>query len=283
MRSGQPSGQRSGRPSAAVRRSHSRRRRSRSGPGCSDHGTLPIWRISAPKAIGSHAGAHGEDVVDPVRGEIGVGRVEVVVEGRRGHRRARSWQPRRCGSAASRPRTLWALRRLALRSPLRPALRPRGGRAAARDVGRRAPLGLAAGAGARRARRRQRHRGRHRRRSTACTTPTTARSPSRRWPTTPSPGSWPSSATASPTTSIPPQYKRFKDAQNSEFSGVGLQVSRHPKGLRVDAVYDGSPAKRAGLRQGDVIVAADGHDLAGPVAAGVRRPRQGPARQRRCA
>jgi carboxyl-terminal processing protease len=61
----------------------------------------------------------------------------------------------------------------------------------------------------------------------------------------------------------PAQYKRFKDAQNSEFSGVGLQVSRHPKGLRVDAVYDGSPAKRAGLREGDVIVAADGHDLAG--------------------
>ena len=48
----------------------------------------------------------------------------------------------------------------------------------------------------------------------------------------------------------PAQYKRFKDAQNSEFSGVGLQVSRHPKGLRVDAVYDGSPAKRAGLRPG---------------------------------
>jgi carboxyl-terminal processing protease len=61
----------------------------------------------------------------------------------------------------------------------------------------------------------------------------------------------------------PTQYKRFKDAQNSEFSGVGLQVSRHPKGLRVDAVYDGSPAKRAGLRPGDVIVAADGHALAG--------------------
>jgi carboxyl-terminal processing protease len=61
----------------------------------------------------------------------------------------------------------------------------------------------------------------------------------------------------------PEQYKRFKDAQNSEFSGVGLQVSKHPKGLRVDAVYDGSPAKRAGLRPGDVIVAADGRDLGG--------------------
>jgi carboxyl-terminal processing protease len=61
----------------------------------------------------------------------------------------------------------------------------------------------------------------------------------------------------------PAEYKRFKDTQNSEFSGVGLQVAKHPKGLRVEAVYDGSPAKRAGLRAGDVIVAADGHDLAG--------------------
>jgi carboxyl-terminal processing protease len=61
----------------------------------------------------------------------------------------------------------------------------------------------------------------------------------------------------------PEQYKKFKDTQNSEFSGVGLQVSRDPKGLRVDAVYDGSPAKRAGLKPGDVIVAADGRDLAG--------------------
>ena len=61
----------------------------------------------------------------------------------------------------------------------------------------------------------------------------------------------------------PEQYKKFKDTQNSEFSGVGLQVSRHPKGLHVDAVYDGSPAKRAGLKPGDVIVAADGRSLAG--------------------
>jgi carboxyl-terminal processing protease len=61
----------------------------------------------------------------------------------------------------------------------------------------------------------------------------------------------------------PAEYKRFKQSQSSEFSGVGLQVTQHPKGLRVQAVYDGSPAKRAGMRPGDVIVAADGHDLAG--------------------
>jgi carboxyl-terminal processing protease len=61
----------------------------------------------------------------------------------------------------------------------------------------------------------------------------------------------------------PAEYKRFKDAQNSEFSGVGLQVAQHPKGLRVEAVYDGSPAKRAGLKPGDIIVAAGGRNLAG--------------------
>ena len=78
----------------------------------------------------------------------------------------------------------------------------------------------------------------------------------------------------------PAQYKRFKDTQNSEFSGVGLQVAKHPKGLRVEAVYDGSPAKRAGLRAGRRHRrrrrARPGRDVAG----GVRRPGQGAARQR---
>ncbi len=61
----------------------------------------------------------------------------------------------------------------------------------------------------------------------------------------------------------PAEYKRFKQSQNSEFSGVGLQVAQHPKGLRIEAVYDGSPAKRAGMKPGDVIVAANGRNLAG--------------------
>ena len=61
----------------------------------------------------------------------------------------------------------------------------------------------------------------------------------------------------------PKEYKRFKQSQNSEFSGVGLQVAQDPKGLKVEVVYDGSPAKRAGIHPGDVIVAADDHDLAG--------------------
>jgi carboxyl-terminal processing protease len=61
----------------------------------------------------------------------------------------------------------------------------------------------------------------------------------------------------------PAEYKRFKDSQHSEFSGIGLAVSQDRRGLRVETVYDGSPAKRAGIRPGDLIVEAAGHPLTG--------------------
>ena len=61
----------------------------------------------------------------------------------------------------------------------------------------------------------------------------------------------------------PGDYSRFQRAQNSEFTGIGVQVAQHPRGLRVDVVYDGSPAKRAGVQVGDVIVSADGKSLEG--------------------
>ncbi len=61
----------------------------------------------------------------------------------------------------------------------------------------------------------------------------------------------------------PDEYQRFQQAQNSEFSGVGLIVSEHPVGLRVVEVYEGTPAEKAGLAVGDVIVAAAGRPLKG--------------------
>jgi carboxyl-terminal processing protease len=61
----------------------------------------------------------------------------------------------------------------------------------------------------------------------------------------------------------PAEYKRFKESQNSEFSGIGLAVSEDRRGLRVEEVYDGSPADRAGIVAGDVVVAAGGQDLMG--------------------
>jgi len=61
----------------------------------------------------------------------------------------------------------------------------------------------------------------------------------------------------------PSDYNRFQRAQNSEFTGIGVQVSQHPRGLRVEVVYDGSPAKRAGVKAGDVIVSAGRTSLEG--------------------
>jgi carboxyl-terminal processing protease len=63
---------------------------------------------------------------------------------------------------------------------------------------------------------------------------------------------------------IPPRdYHAFENATNGEFSGVGMHVLGDPRGLRVVEVYDGSPAKRAGIRPGDVVIAANGRSLAG--------------------
>ena len=61
----------------------------------------------------------------------------------------------------------------------------------------------------------------------------------------------------------PAEYKRFKLASSSEFSGIGTAVSQDPRGLKVEVVYDGSPAKRAGMQAGDVITNVAGHPLAG--------------------
>jgi carboxyl-terminal processing protease len=75
----------------------------------------------------------------------------------------------------------------------------------------------------------------------------------------------------------PQEYSAFQDASHSRFSGVGLAVQEDPLGLRVTRVYDGSPARTAGLRTGDVITEADGRDLAGvPQEAAVERVK-GPA------
>jgi len=61
----------------------------------------------------------------------------------------------------------------------------------------------------------------------------------------------------------PEEYAEFQDVQNSEFSGVGLIVAEHPLGLRIVEVYDDTPARRAGLEPGDVIVAVGGRPLKG--------------------
>jgi carboxyl-terminal processing protease len=61
----------------------------------------------------------------------------------------------------------------------------------------------------------------------------------------------------------PKEYKQFQQVSNSEFSGIGLEVQEHPRGLRISRVYDDSPAKRAHLEPGDLIVAVGATSLKG--------------------
>ncbi len=61
----------------------------------------------------------------------------------------------------------------------------------------------------------------------------------------------------------PKSYGDFQDSTNGNFEGVGLNVAEVPQGLKILTVFDGGPAKRAGLRPGDVIVAVNGSSLKG--------------------
>src|SRR5213078_4224538 len=59
------------------------------------------------------------------------------------------------------------------------------------------------------------------------------------------------------------EYRDFQESTDAQFSGVGLTAREDPRGLLVDEVFDHSPAQRAGIRSGDVIVAVNGRSLRG--------------------
>jgi carboxyl-terminal processing protease len=61
----------------------------------------------------------------------------------------------------------------------------------------------------------------------------------------------------------PKEYKAFQQVSNSQFSGIGLEVQSHPRGLRITRIYDNSPASREHLQPGDLIVAVGGQSLKG--------------------
>ncbi len=58
-------------------------------------------------------------------------------------------------------------------------------------------------------------------------------------------------------------YESFLSSTTGEFSGVGLTVSEVNQGLRVARVFEDTPAERAGISTGDVIVAVEGESIAG--------------------
>lgn len=61
----------------------------------------------------------------------------------------------------------------------------------------------------------------------------------------------------------PQEFRQFEQASSGRFSGVGLTVTEVKRGLRVASVIPDTPAERAGIEPGDLIVAVDGHSIAG--------------------
>jgi carboxyl-terminal processing protease len=61
----------------------------------------------------------------------------------------------------------------------------------------------------------------------------------------------------------PSEYRAFQQQSNGEFTGVGMTVQRSKQGLKVLGTYQGTPARKAGIRPGDYIVAVNGAPLAG--------------------
>ncbi len=61
----------------------------------------------------------------------------------------------------------------------------------------------------------------------------------------------------------PQRLTRFNEAISGKFSGIGLSVVPISKGLKVVHVFKGSPAERAGIEVGEVLVSVEGDSIAG--------------------
>jgi carboxyl-terminal processing protease len=61
----------------------------------------------------------------------------------------------------------------------------------------------------------------------------------------------------------PRQNRIFRESIGGEFSGVGMTVVEHRRGLVVTGVFEGSPAERAGIGPGTLITKVDSKSIAG--------------------
>jgi carboxyl-terminal processing protease len=61
----------------------------------------------------------------------------------------------------------------------------------------------------------------------------------------------------------PRETKAFDQNLNGQYEGVGISVNPGQRGLSVISVFGGSPAAKAGIRPGDVIVQVNGQSIAG--------------------
>lgn len=61
----------------------------------------------------------------------------------------------------------------------------------------------------------------------------------------------------------PEALAHFNEAISGRFSGIGLSVTQAKQGLLVERVFPDSPAQKAGIEQGELIVSVDGDSIAG--------------------
>ena len=74
----------------------------------------------------------------------------------------------------------------------------------------------------------------------------------------------------------PDQYAALRSEAQGEFGGIGVELVKGVAGIRIVERHDNSPALKAGLRIGDVIIAVDDVPTAGQSLAEVVRRIKGP-------
>jgi carboxyl-terminal processing protease len=74
----------------------------------------------------------------------------------------------------------------------------------------------------------------------------------------------------------PKSYQALQQDQQGQYYGVGMEINMDGEKVIVTYPFPGSPARRAGLRRGDVIASIDGSSAAGLTSANVAERLKGP-------
>lgn len=61
------------------------------------------------------------------------------------------------------------------------------------------------------------------------------------------------------------EYESLMESTGGEYNGIGVSISQKEENgeITIATVFDDTPAKEAGIQEGDVIVAVDGNDMTG--------------------